>query len=350
MGYSFRTERRASRRFGMVKQSVLACTLAIAGCAAPTKQVTPGPLPPAVSVSAALPAALIVQRPESHASDALKGCFSSQIGTAAWAGRIAASVVHIHEPSGLGDFSGTGFVVRDSSPDGKGRNRIVTAGHVVDDIMAHGGLLEVASSSGVRIGYAAVVARPQSTIGVSADGRALTLGDLAVLEMRGFFEGGRNAYAAIEGMDLGNVLPRRQLEGIFSRPAGIVPGASGSPVLDSDGRAVGVLIGSVTSSRDLDHDVLWSANVRIDASDAMWYDRWLAKPGDTRTMVFPARSRSFAESLADVSVLSALGRAGAVAKADPLVESVKAVTVPGFPQQVCVVYRGDMYPAGHVPR
>lgn len=271
------------------------------------------------------------------------------IGTKPWAARIAAATVHIHEPAGLGDKSGTGFVVRDSAPGGRGHLRIVTAGHVVDDILADGGLLEVASASGVRMGYAEVVDRPAPSRGRAADGRTLVRGDLAVIEMRGFFSGGEQAFDAIEGIDLGRTLPAGQMEGLFSKPSGIVAGASGSPVIDASGRVVAILIGSVTDGKGVDGDPLWSASVRFEAPNAMWYGRWLSPEGETRPVTFPSRSLSFAETLADRGVLGALGRAGALAAGDSLVPGYRNVTVPGYPAQVCVAYRGDMYPAGKVP-
>ena len=285
-------------------------------------------------------------RPETGASNTMEGCFSGQMGTQSWGPRVAAATVHIHEPSRLGDKSGSGFVVRDSALDGSTRNRIITAGHVADDIIHNGGLLEIANSAGVPMGYGAVVERPLQHKGRASDGRVIQLGDLAVIEMKGFFAGGSAAFDAIEGIDLSLEFPKYQLEGVFSKPSGIVAGASGSPVLDSNGRAVGVLIGSVLSPKDVNGDARWSASLKMQASDAMWYEGYLAHPGELRSVVMPARSRSFAESLNEQATLSSLGTAGAAAQANPLFDSISHVTIPSFPEQVCVVYHGDMYPAG----
>jgi hypothetical protein len=276
------------------------------------------------------------------------GCFAQTIGNEPWSSRIAQATVHVLEPNmtGPGLRNATGFVIRDSVVTPGGTNRIVTAGHVVDDIMGSDGLVEIADSAGNRIGYAAVVARIARNAGITANGRTLVKGDFAVVEMRGFFDGAKARFQAIEGMDLGTTLPSSELQALVSQPAGVVPGSSGSPVVGPDGRVVAIMVGSTTDSATVDKDDMWSANVRMEAADGSWNGMELARMGATREVTLPARSHSYAETLAEPTILAALGPAGARAQNAQHSGWFKDVRVPGYPQGVCIVYHADMKPMG----
>lgn len=312
------------------------------GCAAP-------PQAPAAAVTASLPreplgAAL-------RGTPQREGCFAGQVSGAPFMTRLAAAAVHIVTPTGKGDKLGSGFVVRNSGVPGHPRNRIVTAGHVIDDILAEGGLLQVVSSSGVRLGYADVVVRGKEARGFAADSRGIVLGDIAVIEMRGWLPGGEAAFAAIEGVDVAAAQPSGQVEGLFSEPAGIVGGTSGSMMVDQDGEAAGVLIASATSSQELFGDPLWSARVRVPAGSPNW-QQFTQDGAPERKVVLPARSRSFAEPISDPRILEALGQAGAAAAAPgaPRRRRIDRVAVVGYPAGDCVVYRGDVALAGTLGR
>ena len=318
--------------------AVLAAGL-LAGCAAPAG------VQPASLGSNAAPARAVAERPPSLAR---QGCFAGELGNAPWASRIAEATVHVLEPSGDsgGTKNGSGFVIRDSAEHPGGTNRIVTAGHVVDDVMGSDGLVEVADASGRRIGYAAVVARTARSAGITADGHTLVHGDFAVVEMRGYFNGGRAVLGSIEGMDLGAALPGSAIEGLFSQPAGVVPGASGGPVVDSEGNAIAIMAGSSSDSKTVDGDPMWSSNVRFDAPDGSWAGDLFADMGSKRNVTLPARSHSFAETLGDPTVLAALGPAGQRAQSNPRRGWFKGVSVLGFPANVCITYHADMKPMG----
>jgi hypothetical protein len=321
----------------------VAALVALAGCTAPVS----APPTPVLAWSVLPSNANIPMEIGSTPSQA--GCFAGLIPNEPWGPRIAESTVHIHTPADNGVLSGTGFVVRDSGVDGSPRNRIITAKHVIGDTLVHGGLLEISNASGAVIGYAGVVAEAPSGKTLTDDNRILIRGDEVVLEMEAFEPGGEALFSAIRGIDLAPALPRNQLEGYFDQPAGIVGGASGSPVINSQGQAVAVLISSLVKEKDVDQDTVWSADIKLNAADALWYGREHALPGSFRSVTLPARSISFAESLEYPEITSALGNAGRAAAVASPVDNVMNVRIPGFPEQVCIVYRGNMYTAGRMP-
>ena len=294
-------------------------------------------------------------RPASGPTDGgIAGCFSRQLGGAPWAARTAAATVQIYSPGMTGDSdkTGTGFVVRHSGVPGHPRNRILTAGHVPDNMIRGGGILEIASARGIRIGYADLVVRPASWTEAGPLGLTLTRGDIAVIEMRGFVPGGEAEFDSIEGIDIAPAQAAGALAGSFNSPAGIAPGASGAPVLNPAGDAIGALASSVTDSKELDGDAMWSARVNVNGGDGLWNGSWLARPDTDRKVALPSHSLSFAEPVADPRVLAELGAAGqaASARGAPRLDHPVEATIPGFPAHICVVYRGEIGPGGTAVR
>lgn len=277
------------------------------------------------------------------------GCFSGQIGQEPWSARAADATVQVLISDARGwRANSTGFVVRGSGEPGDPENRIVTAWHSVDRATRGGhGLIAIRNAAGVSIGRAEVVARGRSGA-TTTRGRSVPRGDMAVLAMRDFVAGGQAAYTAIEGVDLAIEQPGSVMTGIFERPGGIEPGASGSAVLDQQGRAIGVVIARdrVVESED---DHLWAVKVTVEGGSPV---RWLG-PGvaasPVRNVTLLARSEGFALPLGDSDILGALGAAasGVTSRSSWTDRAViEDVTIPGYPLGTCIVFRGSVTPGG----
>lgn len=262
---------------------------------------------------------------------AYPGCFIGQLAGQAGANRAAAATLHMEVFKKDGRYTGTGFVIRGSAA-GSGHNRIITAGHVADDILQHGGMVEAVTSNGVRIGYLDLVARPEPQPAV-VNGYRMKDNDIAVLEVRGFHPGGREAFDAIEGIDLAATRPDRIIQGEFSSPAGVAGGASGSPVLVG-GAAIGVLITSMSSSADLDGDKLWEGKVRVMGGSP-------DVAGASAEVDLPTHSVSFAEPITHPEVLAALGAAGA--RPGRPGTDFPDTLITAMPKRACIAYRGSMH-------
>lgn len=283
------------------------------------------------------------------ASDPPGGCFSRQIGSERWAVRAAEAAVQVLITDENGwRANSSGFVVRASGAPGEPGNRIVTAWHSVNKALAGGqGLIAIRNSAGAPIGRAEVVARGATGF-TAALGRSVPRGDIAVLAMRDFVTGGEAAFAAIEGVDIAPVQAGSAMTGMFERPGGIEPGASGSGILDVDGRVVGVMIAR-DRPEEGSAERLWSAMVTVEGGEP---SRWLA-PGiaatPTRSVKLLARAIGFALPLTDPDILGALGGAarGVTSRSSWSDRTViENVTVPAYPLGTCIVYRGNIGPGG----
>ena len=258
------------------------------------------------------------------------GCFAGQMPDAPHVNRAAAATLHIEVYKADGRYTGTAFVVKGSAGS-SGHNRILTAGHVADYILQQGGLNEAVTSNGVRIGYLDLVARPRPQRSIVGGRYPMTNNDIAVMEVRGFVDGGREAFDAIEGIDLSPIRPDSIMQGQFTTPAGINGGASGSAIL-ADGAAIGVLITSASSSADLDGDSLWQSKVQVMAGNP-------DVAGQRRQVALPSRSMTFAEPITHPEILAALGAAGKPATRP---QTEFNTMVAAMPSGACVMYQGKM--------
>lgn len=298
-----------------------AALLALVGCAG----VNPQPVISAVPT----PAGPDLSNP---------GCFGGQLPDVANINRAAAATLHIEVYKADGRYTGTAFVIRGSAGP-NGHNRVVTAGHVADYILQQGGLNEAVSSNGVRIGYLDLVARPQPQRSLVGGRYPMKNNDIAVMEFRGFVDGGREAFDAIEGIDLSPIRPDSVMQGEFTQPSGINGGASGSAIL-VDGAAIGVLITSASSSADLDGDKLWQSKVQVMAGNP-------DVAGQRREVSLPSRSMTFAEPITHPEILAALGAAGKPATRP---QTDFSTQVAAMPSGSCVLYQGKMRATGFFNR
>jgi hypothetical protein len=274
--------------------------------------------------------------------DMRQGCFSGQMLDTAWANQAAASTVQIisFDPSGQGKaYTGSGFIVAHSGNARDGRNRILTGLHVVADALLGGGTVTIVSSSGMALGDAEIITGAVQ----SRQSNGLPRGDVVVMQLKTFFPGGRGAYDKIPGLELAPAQPRRVLEGTFSNPGGIAPGTSGGPVLDSQGRVIGLLLRSDDKAPD-PYAGDWRLKSRIHAATLTWNGSQEGGGVTPHDVVLPYKTISYAEPVVDTHVLGSLGAMGSTVNPDISGErwNFKNVEVLGFPLQACVVYKGDM--------
>ena len=258
-------------------------------------------------------------------------CFDGQLPAAPWAEAAAQAAVRLVAalPDGRPFARASGMVVAGSGQP----NRIITAAHVARTLQEQrGAWLAVYSSRGQYLGRATLAAQaaPGPAFGlVGAGAIGLRFGDAAVLRMAGFSPEGAAAYAAIAGVRLGAHQPRGLLKGVFSVPAGVDHGVSGSGVV-ADGAIVGVM-----AFKGLD-PTMPAVPVR-GGDDSAW-------AGPPRSIRLPRQSVGYAQPVIDTAILAGLGAAGQVVggarTGGPL-----NVFVPGYVQGACVGFRASMGPA-----
>jgi S1-C subfamily serine protease len=230
---------------------------------------------------------------------------------------------------------GTGFIVRDSAAGPDAPHRILTAAHVVGPALDRPDRLGVhlVAADGRVLGRAVVRATGSPWQGARrAESGARP--DLAVLEPIFANAAAEAAYRAIPGLPLFPTQPEGVVfRGRISQPAGIDFGISGAPALDASGQVRGV----VTRMQSPDR----GGRVYPAALD-------IAAPGAAGAPAggagLPQASTGIAEPVTAAPILAALGPAGR-----PLgpgrgtaAEERFAAILPGYPQRLCLVFRGAM--------
>jgi len=272
-------------------------------------------------------------------------CFGSQLDGVPHGDRVASAAVYLLAggKDGIMAVESTGVVVRNSSPVPHGHNRILTAGHVfaAPFPLKEPGRLLVFASDGAYLGKAEMAARARPEGSVSLTERVA--GDAAVLEMAEGADGWR-PYDAIEGLDLSPGVSGRPLTAMVGTPGGLGRGASGSGVLDLQGRILAVV--SAIRGSGTGGTVSFTTRSIDEITDrrlmaAGHASGMLPTVGDARSISLPLRNRGYFSPIGDSALLAALGPAGVQAAATGDVpEHGSAVRIAGFPHQECTVYSG----------
>lgn len=216
-----------------------------------------------------------------------------------------------------GELRGTGFVVRQSAgPDGL--QRILTAAHILGPPGRLQGI-NVATAEGMMLGEASVVAISD------------TQRDLAVLAFRPANEAAAQHWRRVPGLSLARVQRHDSvLIGMFAR-GGPDFGASGAPVMDSDGQVRAVLTGLA----------MMDERPPIPASAVSAAAPWRDPP-----------TRVVAQTVSSGPVLAMLGRAGS--GVSTTTETARGYLFPaqfvGFPRDECVQSAGQALEAINLPQ
>lgn len=241
-------------------------------------------------------------------------------------------VVHLVVARNNGQITqrGTASVVRGSAAPGE-PYRIITAAHVI------GPAIEAPDDQVVRVllpnGHEIGTARPLALAEPwrAAEQNDPARRDLAVLAMDRFIDApARAAYLGLAGLPLAPVQRADSiLRAPVTTPAGIAPGASGSPVLDEQGRIRGVLT-KVQAAEGTRHVALAG--------------RITGGVGEGIPATLPASSLGVADPVSSPAILHALGAAARRVEVGPRPgrRDVFAASIPGFPHLRCVVYRAEM--------
>ncbi len=279
--------------------------------------------------------------PERYPLSLRSACFANQLREEPWLPEAAASTVLVVAANGTGARAmSTGWVVRDSGVEGGLANAILTSLHGVQESMKDG-ILAIVSSFGRPIGWAEVEVKANPRGGQTDGlGAVIPTGDIALLRIRGFAPGGAEVYRSIRGIEIAREQHPRILRGVFSDPAGIEYGASGSPVLDGEGRAIGVMV----RRWDRNEGGMWRAKVEVPGGNPL-DQRTVGVPPTTTTVKLPDRATAYVEPIFDPDILARLGPPGqGLALRRSGERAPVRVVVPGFPQSTCVIFRGEVSP------
>lgn len=283
------------------------------------------------------------KRADTRAAPPPASCYASHMGQEPWlAQRMASTVLLLVANDAKTRVFATGWIVARSGAPGGMEKAIITAGHAVSSIKENG-LIGVISSSGQVIGWAGVDARGREYVRTDGIlGTPLTRGDIAVIRMRGFARGGADLFSKMEGIELARQQAPRMLQGVFSSPGGIDGGASGSPVLNAQGQAIGIIV----SRMDEYQNALWAPKVAVNGGVPVIGSSTTGTIG-VREIRLPERSVGHIEPILDANILARLGPTGQNLTVTPPQEtSPMQVVIPAMPQGVCVVYRGTVSLAG----
>ena len=269
-------------------------------------------------------------------------CYGAHMGEEPWLPRLAASTVLLVVADGKGGTQfATGGVVKGSGVRGGLANAIITADHAVSTAQRDG-LIAVVSPTGAAIGWATQEAAGRQYTGFDGlFGASLTRGDIAVLRMRGFARGGADLFAKMEGIEIAQRQFTMFLSGVFTSPGGIDGGASGSPVLDETGKAIGIIV-SRWNKNDTD---MWGARVLVKGGVPVAMIRPGVGPKE-REIRLPERSTGYIEPILDPAILARLGAPGQNIEIQTARDARPIqVVIPAMPQGVCIVYRGTVTPS-----
>lgn len=271
------------------------------------------------------------------------GCYANHMGAEPWlAQRVASTVLLLVANDAKTRVFATGWVVAKSGAPGGMEKAIITAAHAVSSLKENG-VIGVISSTGQVVGWAGVEARGREYVRTDGIlGTPLTRGDIAVIRMRGFARGGAELFGKMEGIELARQQAPRMLQGVFSSPGGIDGGASGAPVLNAQGQAVGIIV----SRMDEYQNALWAPKVAVTGGVPIVRSPTTGHTG-VREVRLPERSVGHIEPILDANILARIGPTGQnLAVTPPQETSPMQVVIPAMPQGVCVVYRGTVSLAG----
>ncbi len=237
---------------------------------------------------------------------------------------------------GKDDWTGTGFVVRDSAPAG-GHLRMLTSGHLAGHVLGGhpGAALQVRSSDGRLLGLATVTLVSDPAAAPRAEPEAA---DAAVLAMSRFVGDGGRRYDSIPGLALAPRSPAGLRSGAVSFPGGVDHGDSGEAVVDLAMRVRGIVQSKFVLLGHGERDGSGVATIKVDAGDVD-----ASRPGApaSRKVSLPLYDGAVAIGIPD-DLLERLGRAGAdvlAARGDPDPRPFEALLA-GYPDDACIVHRG----------
>lgn len=250
----------------------------------------------------------------------------------------AAVLLYSHFPGEDGAESGSGTVIHDSH-DAAGHNRVLTVRHVLEKATRTHGVVDVFDRFGNFLGQgvqdpatvlsdASLAQEPEAAVrGHKGDGGVL-------LDMVHASRG----YDRIRGLDIAPALYQGIMTGWFSDPAALMPGSSGSALLDPNNRIIGVVEGietltSVFRTQLMAHDMHAFVELHHRHAD------------DGQVYSFYHGAQAYFMPVSGPGVLDVLQLHPAVAPP----EQTYDVHVIGFPKMACVIYHGRVYPRDSRP-
>lgn len=239
---------------------------------------------------------------------------------------ISKNIVQIVGRTPDGIISGTGWVVKDSGDAVNSYNRVITAKHVIANATEIG----VIASNGDFIGVFGVLSK--SNTGLKDDNGTVTVtNDLAVLEPTWIAPQQIRRYLSMTGLSLAKYQSPGIMRGYFTDPAGIDHGTSGAPILNLQGNVVGVMTQNA--------EVVGGALKKVEAYNERWNVNLNKFEVIKVNIDLPKNPTSWGDSLNSDDILMSIGMAGMGIQTQRINEDV---IVPGFPERVCVVYKGHM--------
>lgn len=222
---------------------------------------------------------------------------------------------------------GSGSVIRDRNGD----LVILTARHVVAPRGYKVKKIGVLLSTGEYVGDAEVVDATVSGWHKDGAGRLFHSNDMAIAKMVSFKKDMESRFNRLPGLQVASQQPDGIMHGIFSIPAGIEPGVSGAPVLDSENHIIGV---ATRGNNDVQGIVEVTKDIK--ATDMYW-DRADGhfKVKDIK-VAFTMKNDGWMDPVIDPVITQHLGFKPKLADFDG------NVTIGGYPQNVCVVYHGHV--------
>lgn len=226
-----------------------------------------------------------------------------------------------------GIVTATGWIVNDSSTVNSPYNSIITARHVIDN----GEDIGLVLSDGTYIGTATVSSK--TPIDISNKSKRLVMDDVAVLQIKNLNYEGKKRYPQLDGIKISPYQSSGVLKGIFKNPAGIDGGTSGAPILNSKNEAIGVMTNG--SPNDSDKKIV----KKVDAMNERWNKKTKKFDVVSQSVYLSTGEYAWGDSISSEYIVSFIGNAGNNLSYQDFDGDV---TVPGFPNRVCVVYHGKM--------
>ena len=237
---------------------------------------------------------------------------------------ISENIVHIFGIDNRNRvWTGTGWIARDSGDANNPYNRIITARHVVAPVSQIG----IVASDGTYLGT--VIAASKSHTGLNDDNGSIAVtNDLAVLEIQSLTKEGQHVFPTLKGIPIARIQSPGLMHGDFN---GIDHGASGAPVINGHGEAIGVLTQGA--------EIVGGPLQQVQATDEVWNESENRFDVVRDTVNLPKSNYAWIDTLDSEDLTFAVGMAGTGIRDHRL--DTNAI-IAGFPWRKCMVYHGHV--------